>query len=106
MLVLLQKLSSSDDAGNDGDHEENFSDDNREKTWFVKHPVFIDVGGQVADERNGKTQTQKKKRESETFHALIVTRICFLLVKNRLRKSKTRPNADSVLFFQVKFIRL
>lgn len=90
MLVLLQKFQSSDDAGDDGDHEKNFADDNREKTGFVKHPVFIDVGGQVADERNGKTQTQKKKRESETFHALILTGICFLLVKNRLRKSKTR----------------
>ena len=63
----------------------------------MKHPVFIDVGGQVADERNGKTQTQKKKRESETFHALIVTRICFLLVKNRLRKSKEAGEKVSFL---------
>ncbi len=99
MLVLLQKFQSRDDAGDDGDHEENFADDNREKTWFMKHPVFINVGGHVADERDGKTQAQKKQWESETFHALILTGIYFLLVKNRLRKSKTRPNRNSVLFF-------
>ncbi len=103
--MLLQKLQSRDDTGDDGNHEENLTDDDREETRFVKHPVFVDVGEHIADEGNGKAQAQKKKGESEFFHALILTEICFLLVKNRLRKSKTRPNQHPVLFFQIKFVK-
>lgn len=88
LLMLLQKLQRSEHAADDGDDEEDLTDDNGEEPGLMQHSVFVNVGELVADEGDGKAESQKKQGDSEILHDSILTGICFLLVTGTLRKSK------------------
>lgn len=94
--MLLQKLQCSEHAADDGDDEEDLTDDNGEEPGLMQYSVFVNVGELVADEGDGKAESQKKQGDSEILHDSILTGICFLLVTGTLRKSKGCEKLQSV----------